>query len=108
LAFVCLQSTRAAALKIIKEEGLVGLYDGLSSSLLGIAVTNFIYYGTFEGSRTAYLKSKNKLTLSTLEAMAVSAVAGATTSIISNPIWVVNTRQTYVGHNSMCGKILPL
>jgi adenine nucleotide transporter 17 len=89
-----LQSTRAAALKIIKEEGLTGLYDGLSSSLVGIAVTNFIYYGTFEGSRSAYLKSKNKLTLSTLESMAVSAVAGAATTLLSNPIWVVNTRQT--------------
>jgi hypothetical protein len=37
---VTLQSTRAAALKVIKEDGIVGLYDGLSSSLLGIAITN--------------------------------------------------------------------
>ena len=40
-----------AAQKIIKEEGPLGLYSGLSSSLLGIAVTNAIYYGAFETVR---------------------------------------------------------
>jgi hypothetical protein len=29
-----------AAQKVIKEEGVVGLYSGLSSSLLGISITN--------------------------------------------------------------------
>lgn len=35
-----LQSTLQAALNVMKEDGVVGLYDGLTSSLLGIAVTN--------------------------------------------------------------------
>lgn len=34
------QTTLAAALKVIKEDGVAALYDGLTSSLLGIAVTN--------------------------------------------------------------------
>lgn len=34
------QSTYQAVLDIIKREGLAGLYSGLDSSLLGIAVTN--------------------------------------------------------------------
>lgn len=33
-----------AITKTIKEEGISGLYDGLSSSLAGIAVTNGVYY----------------------------------------------------------------
>jgi len=37
---VAIQSTYQAVLDIIKREGLVGLYSGLDSSLLGIAVTN--------------------------------------------------------------------
>ncbi|GAA5886785.1 hypothetical protein JCM5296_006401 [Sporobolomyces johnsonii] len=90
------QSTRAAALKIIQRDGVVGLYDGLSSSLLGIAVTNGIYYLFFEEARAMVLKSRKsgKATLSTFESILVSAFAGAATSIMSNPIWVVNTRQT--------------
>jgi hypothetical protein len=34
------QSTYQAVVDIIKREGPLGLYSGLSSSLLGIAVTN--------------------------------------------------------------------
>jgi hypothetical protein len=34
------QSVYQTVLNIIKREGVLGLYSGLSSSLLGIAVTN--------------------------------------------------------------------
>ena len=34
------QNTLTAALKVLKEDGIAGLYDGLGSSLLGVAVTN--------------------------------------------------------------------
>ncbi|ORY61192.1 mitochondrial carrier [Leucosporidium creatinivorum] len=90
------QSTRSAALKVIKEDGIVGLYDGLTSSLLGIAITNGIYYACFEETRSVLLRNKksSRGTLTTLESILTSAVAGAATSIFSNPIWVVNTRQT--------------
>jgi len=86
------EGSRAAALRIIKRDGIVGLYDGLSSSLLGIAVTNGIYYLFFEEARAVVLKSRKggRATLSTLESIAVSAFAGAATSIFSNPIWVIN------------------
>ncbi|POY76174.1 hypothetical protein BMF94_0897 [Rhodotorula taiwanensis] len=85
------ESTRAAALKVIQRDGIAGLYDGLSSSLVGIAVTN-----GFEEARALVLRSRKgtKGALSTAESILVSAFAGAATSILSNPIWVVNTRQT--------------
>jgi adenine nucleotide transporter 17 len=38
--------------KTIKEEGLSGLYSGLGSSLLGIIVTNGVYYGFCELARS--------------------------------------------------------
>ncbi|GAA6015714.1 hypothetical protein JCM8202_001091 [Rhodotorula sphaerocarpa] len=90
------ESTRAAALKVIRRDGIAGLYDGLSSSLVGIAVTNGIYYLCFEEARSLVLRTRkgSKGALSTAESILVSAFAGAATSILSNPIWVVNTRQT--------------
>ncbi|PWN20542.1 mitochondrial carrier, partial [Microstroma glucosiphilum] len=109
-----------AAQKVIREEGVVGLYSGLSSSLLGISITNFVYYGFFETAREMILASKNKGAakeattaaatiaaggaLSTAESMLAGALAGSATTVITNPIWVVNTRQTVrVGVDSGSG-----
>ena len=38
------QSTYQTIIDIIKREGVLGLYSGLNSSLLGIAVTNGYVY----------------------------------------------------------------
>lgn len=72
--------------------------------------TNSVYYGFFETARETILSSKNKGAaknatspaakiaaggaLSTTESMLAGALAGSATTIITNPIWVVNTRQT--------------
>jgi len=73
------ESTRSAVLKVIQRDGVAGLYDGLSSSLVGIAVTNGIYYLCFEEARNLVLKSRksSRATLSMLESIFVSAAAGA-------------------------------
>ncbi|KAJ3194428.1 hypothetical protein HDU67_004748 [Dinochytrium kinnereticum] len=60
--------------------------------MFGIAVTQGVYYYWYEFVKAAF-ESPDRA-ISTLESMAAGAVAGAATSIITNPIWVVNTRQT--------------
>jgi len=87
------KSTRQAVLDIIKREGVTGLYSGLSSSLLGIAVTNGVYYYFYERSREMILNRKGGKALSTAESMLTGLIAGSATTIISNPIWVVQTSQ---------------
>ncbi|WFD00042.1 hypothetical protein MYAM1_002788 [Malassezia yamatoensis] len=96
------ESVVNAVTKVLAAEGIFGLYDGLSSSLLGIGVSNFVYYFFFEASRDFILSSKRLATsksatlgtLSTLESIAAGILAGTATALVSNPIWVVNTRQT--------------
>ena len=92
-------NTLAAARRILEREGVRGLYAGLESALFGITVTNFVYYYWYEWTRAFFLKAARangrlggKLT--TLESMAAGAIAGSATVMITNPIWVVNTRMT--------------
>jgi adenine nucleotide transporter 17 len=67
--------------------------------LFGISVTNFVYYYWYEWSRAALEKAAVKAgrtskRLTTLESMIAGAIAGSATVLITNPIWVVNTRMT--------------
>ncbi|PPR05083.1 hypothetical protein CVT26_012606 [Gymnopilus dilepis] len=89
------KSTYQALIDIIRREGVLGLYSGLGSSLLGIAVTNGVYYYFYERSRATILRSKHgrSKALSTLESMLTGLIAGSATTIISNPIWVIQTSQ---------------
>ncbi|KAK9467212.1 mitochondrial carrier domain-containing protein [Lipomyces arxii] len=94
----------SAAAKIIQREGFGALYSGLDSALFGITVTNFVYYYFYEGTRGVFEKRKRlsassiaataTATMSTLESMIAGAIAGSATVVLTNPIWVVNTRQT--------------
>ncbi|KAL7912757.1 mitochondrial carrier domain-containing protein [Trichoderma velutinum] len=85
--------------KIIAREGVSGLYSGINSALFGISVTNFIYYYWYEWTRASFEKAATRAgraskKLTTIESMIAGAIAGSATVIITNPIWVVNTRIT--------------
>lgn len=91
-------STLAAIRHIVAREGISGLYAGLDSALFGISVTNFVYYYWYEWTRSGFEKAKvargEGKRLGTWESMVAGAVAGSATVLITNPIWVVNTRMT--------------
>ncbi|KAK2841529.1 hypothetical protein FQN49_006169 [Arthroderma sp. PD_2] len=92
-------STIEAIRHIIKREGIRGLYSGLESAVFGISVTNFVYYYWYEWTRAAFEKAALKAgraskKLTTAESMIAGALAGSATVMITNPIWVVNTRMT--------------
>ncbi|KAJ1726770.1 hypothetical protein LPJ61_004973 [Coemansia biformis] len=80
--------------KILEQEGVAGLFSGLESALFGAAVTNGVYYYFFEAVKALFEKASKRSSMNTVESMVSGAVAGAMTCIITNPIWVVNTRLT--------------
>ena len=89
----------SAIQKIVAREGISGLYSGLSSALFGISVTNFVYYYWYEWTRAFFEAAAVKAgraskKLTTVESMIAGAIAGSATVILTNPIWVVNTRMT--------------
>lgn len=92
-------TTLDAVRRIVQREGFRGLYSGLESALFGISVTNFVYYYWYEWTRAAFEKAAEKAgraskKLTTIESMIAGAIAGSATVMITNPIWVVNTRMT--------------
>jgi adenine nucleotide transporter 17 len=67
--------------------------------LFGISVTNFVYYYWYEFTRAAFEKAATQggrasKKLTTVESMIAGAIAGSATVLITNPIWVINTRMT--------------
>ncbi|KAG8982282.1 hypothetical protein FRB93_008204 [Tulasnella sp. JGI-2019a] len=91
------KTTYEAVLDIHNSEGVTGLYSGLSSSLLGIAVTNFVYYGFYEKSKDVILRSRPGKGLSAAESIVAGLIAGSATTVLSNPIWVVQAVQATRG-----------
>lgn len=88
-----------AVKRIVEREGVVGLYAGLDSALFGISVTNFVYYYWYEWTRSGFEKAaitsgRASKRLTTIESMIAGAIAGSATVMLTNPIWVVNTRMT--------------
>ncbi|KAJ9660790.1 ADP/ATP carrier protein [Neophaeococcomyces mojaviensis] len=87
-------STLDAISKIIADEGVSGLYSGLSGSLLGVASTNFAYFYWYSVVRTAYTKYRNSgLPPSTPAELSLGAIAGALAQLFTIPVAVVTTRQ---------------
>ncbi|KAL2017786.1 hypothetical protein VTK56DRAFT_1649 [Thermocarpiscus australiensis] len=89
----------AAVQRIVAREGVSGLYSGMSSALFGISVTNFVYYYWYEWTRAFFEAAAGRAgraskKLTTVESMIAGAIAGSATVILTNPIWVVNTRMT--------------
>ncbi|CAK7241943.1 MAG: hypothetical protein STHCBS139747_003416 [Sporothrix thermara] len=86
---------------IVAREGVSGLYAGLDSAIFGIGITNFVYYYWYEWTRAVFERraaagvvGRVSGQLTTLESMMAGALAGSATVILTNPIWVVNTRMT--------------
>ncbi|KAI1099096.1 mitochondrial carrier [Jackrogersella minutella] len=86
----------SAVRQIVAREGVAGLYAGLDSAVFGISVTNFVYYYWYEWTRGSFEARPGRASkkLTAVEAMVAGALAGSATVILTNPIWVVNTRMT--------------
>lgn len=88
-------STLDAIRKIIDDEGISGLYSGLSGSLLGVASTNFAYFYWYSVVRQAYTKwaASAHNPPSTAVELGLGAIAGALAQAFTIPVAVITTRQ---------------
>ncbi|KAF9581424.1 ADP/ATP carrier protein [Lunasporangiospora selenospora] len=87
-------STTDAVQKILRTEGLAGLYAGLFSGLLGTASQNFAYFYWYTFLRSGYIQRQPAgVSISTIMELLIGAGAGALAQIFTIPVAVVTTRQ---------------
>ncbi|OCL06720.1 peroxisomal membrane protein-like protein Pmp47 [Glonium stellatum] len=99
-------STLDAINKIVKDDGVAGLYAGMVGSLIGVASTNFAYFYWYTIVRTLYISSQKVSTLpSTAIELSLGAVAGAIAQLFTIPVAVVTTRQQTVSKAERKGLI---
>jgi hypothetical protein len=82
---------------IIDTEGWRRLYRGLGSALGGAGLSWALYFAWNDWFKRQLLLRKSRSggargKLSALEEMCCAAVAGILTTLVVNPIWVINTR----------------
>ncbi|GAB4818386.1 hypothetical protein N2152v2_005432 [Parachlorella kessleri] len=79
--------------KILREEGMRGLYRGLTPTLMALLPNWAVYFTVYERLKTTIgTRVGPKHAHSPGVHMAAAACAGAATMVITNPLWVIKTR----------------
>lgn len=78
------------ALDIVKEEGISSLYQGIFPVLVTLCCSNFVYFYTYNGLKTILLEEGSKP--GPVKDLLMAFVSGVINVVITNPLWVVNTR----------------
>ncbi|URE13489.1 protein brittle-1, chloroplastic [Musa troglodytarum] len=85
-------SITLALSKIYKNDGIGGLYAGLSPTLIGMLPYSTCYYFMYDTMKKSYCQTKQKKSLNRAEMLIIGALAGLTASTISFPLEVARKR----------------
>lgn len=71
-------------------------YSGLESALVGIVAVNFCYYYVYSvvGNYFKKMNKRSSLGLNVKDSLVTGLTAGVVSRVVTNPIWVANTRMT--------------
>jgi hypothetical protein len=77
---------------VIEKHGLYSLYDGMASSIVGSMLQNGMYFCSHQF--WTYLLDHLKLhpKSKVLDSMFLNLISAICTAIVTNPVWVLNTR----------------
>ncbi|XP_064097910.1 peroxisomal membrane protein PMP34-like [Macrobrachium nipponense] len=86
------RNTFAIMAEVFKDEGFDGLYRGLFPVIESLYCSNFVYFYTFHGLKRVANEDKT-----ILRDLLLGMVAGCVNVMMTNPLWVVNTRMKMQG-----------
>nr|CAB3461739.1 unnamed protein product [Digitaria exilis] len=78
--------------QIAQREGLRGMYRGLSPTVLALLPNWAVYFTVYEQLKSLLSDNDGSHQLSLGANVVAASCAGAATSIVTNPLWVVKTR----------------
>ncbi len=79
--------------KIISEEGIKGLYSGISSCLVGSIFSYGIYFFAYQYWKNYFIKHNlNKNVV--FDSLCTSFLGALVTAVSTNPFWVINARMS--------------
>ena len=86
------RGVRGTALTVWREDGLKGFYRGLTPLLLGYVPTWAVYLTIYNQTRQ-YFNERPELGVNQFQSnVYASLIGGASSTTITNPIWVIKTR----------------
>ena len=86
------QGLRHALRSIVSQEGFLALYTGLAPNLLGSGLSWGCYFQIYNTSKRLLRQHLNQHELAAHLNFTCAATAGISTSLVTNPIWMVKTR----------------
>ncbi|KAM8930697.1 peroxisomal membrane protein PMP34 [Pelodytes ibericus] len=98
-------STPAILMEIIMEEGVFAVYRGWFSVISSLCCSNFVYFYTFNSLKAFWLKGSMSTNGKDL---IIGFIAGVVNVLVTNPLWVVNTRLKLQGANFRNEDIIPI
>jgi solute carrier family 25 protein 33/36 len=87
---VRLSSPKQVFLHIVRHEGVLALYKGLLSSVLGVGPSRAIYFGS-QNATKRFLRRRFELEGAALH-LSSAAVAGVVANTVMSPWWVIRVR----------------
>jgi len=76
---------------VIRREGIGGLYRGMRSSLLGVAVSSSVYFFWYNLFKRVW-HNRVGTGIGPIQNMVLASAAGAVNCFLTVPLWVVTTR----------------
>ncbi|KAK3702018.1 hypothetical protein LTR37_015132 [Vermiconidia calcicola] len=88
------QGLVGTARTIVRQDGFKGMYRGLGPMLLGYLPTWAVYMAVYDSSREYFIQHKYGISKDDkwMPRIYASLVAGACSTVVTNPIWVIKTR----------------
>jgi len=86
------KSTFDTITEYVQEEGVSALYKGLQSYLVSLAISNFIYFYTYNLLKVFHKKINPNTKITVVQNLLIGAIAGCINVVLTCPLWAANHR----------------